>query len=116
MHHQIKEVCNKLKIVPFTPKVIMDLTAGERTPLGTIVSHLFYKTDITDLLNRDDYSGYPHNGGSHTFRFNGTWQEDLVLLELLSEDVLNKYKDPEVREVALQLMYVSQEILSRRKQ
>lgn len=117
MHPQIQQVCANLTVQGARSKsaiVCMSLSSGEQTPLGKILFHMYYRTGLTGLLDRDDYCGYPHNGGSHTFSFRGPKGDALSFLELLSEEVLYVFKDPEIRKVGSELMFISQEILSRK--
>lgn len=56
----------------------IDLSQSQYTPAGKFLSHLYYQTAIIDLIDRDDRSGFPHNGGEHTLRIHGVREEDIV--------------------------------------
>lgn len=112
MHAQIREVIEKLKMDWTGKRVVLVLTAGERSPLGTILSRVYYNTDITSIINRDELFGYPHNGGQHTFTFMGTAGDAVALVELIKETMLEKFTfDEETRRVVNEMSFISQEIL-----
>ena len=113
MHAQIRTVIGSLRFT--TGSVSIDLSAGERTPLGNIISRVYYETNIGDVVDRAYRSGYPHNGGQHTFHFQGPRGEAVAMLELIKETMLERFKlNEETRQVANELSFVSQEIIGHR--
>lgn len=115
MHTQIKAVISQLK---FSPRnVTIELTAGEQTPLGSLLSKVYYRTSICDVVEREFLFGCPNTGGRHTFTYSGPWQDAVAMLELMKETLLDNFAlNDEERQVANQLSYISQEILAARKQ
>lgn len=114
MHAQIHHVINRLQFSP--GQVFVELSAGEQSPLGKILNIVYYRTNICDTLDRDNRFGYPHNGGQHTFSYRGTHGDAVAMIELIKETVMDNFKlDDEVRQVASELSFVSQEILSGRR-
>lgn len=113
MHPQIKHVIDRLM---FTPReVLVELSAGEQTPLGRILYKVYYQTTICDVIDRERRWGYPHNGGSHTFTFRGPRRDAVAMLELIKEVIDDNFKvEGEEAKVLSQLSFVSQEILKRR--
>lgn len=109
MQYQIKDVIKGMNVGP--ARTTIDLSATQNSPLGNLLYILYYKTDICDLLDPDWRFGYPHNGGSHTFRYTAPHKDMLAFLEVLTEEIPRYTWDSATREVALQLTYVSQEIL-----
>ena len=112
MDKQIATVCGTIgkhnKGVQFT------LSAPEQTPLGRIVAHLYYYTNILDCIDRNTVFGYPHNGGFHTFVYAGNAHDGVALLEMLSDAVRESPRRTlgnEERTVASQLAFVAQDIL-----
>lgn len=94
---------------------MFDMSSGEHTPLGWLLRRMYYSTDVCDLV-RDFKTGYPHNGGQHTFHWKGPWREALAFLELLDEVMHDKFKsDKVVCQVASELCYISQEIHAKRR-
>lgn len=113
MHHQIKHIISRLLFTPGSVQI--DLSAGEQTPLGRILYKVYYQTNICDVVDREHRSGYPHNGGSHTFHYHGPKREAVAMLKLIKEVINENFKvSGEEAEVLSQLSYVSQEILSRK--
>lgn len=112
MNLQIKNIIQRLSFSE--PGVVaMDLSAPQTSPLGGLLWKLFYKTQVLELLDRDQTSGYPHNGGVHSLRFRGPCGDAVAFLELIKETLTEGFKLPEEQsEVANQLSYVSQEILA----
>lgn len=46
--------------------VRVDLSQAQHIPAGNLLSKMFYSGFITDTLSREQFSGYPHNGGQHS--------------------------------------------------
>lgn len=38
----------------------------QHTPAGVLLGKMYYGQFLQTVLKRDEYSGYPHNGGEHT--------------------------------------------------
>lgn len=45
---------------------------------------MYYNTQISELLG-DMCSGYPHNGGSHTLRLCGNYEDVIAGIELIRD-------------------------------
>lgn len=112
MHAQIKAACRTLKRrnggnVQFT------LTSGEQTPMGRILYFVYYRSNILDLVPGCT-TGYPHNGGQHTFTFNGPAKDAVAFVELLKEVCMERpwIACPEVRTVANELSFLTQDIIA----
>lgn len=73
----------RLKMLVLDNVVILDLSAGEQTSLGKIVSHMYYgkNHELLDLLST--HWGYPHNGGQHSLMARGPKEEIRLFLEFL---------------------------------
>lgn len=114
MHAQIHYAISRLQFSP--GQVLVELSAGEQSPLGKILNIVYYRTNICDVVDRDNRWGYPHNGGQHTFTFRGPHGDAVSMVELIKETVMDKFKlDDETRQVASELSYISQEILAGRR-
>jgi hypothetical protein len=114
MHAQVRNVIDHLRFTTLN-NVLVELSAGESTPLGSILSKVYYQTNICDVIDREYRSGYPHNGGMHTFTFLGPKREAVSMLELIKEVISEKFKlDNETIQVLSELSFVSQEILKRK--
>lgn len=114
MHHQIERVIQRMEFMPGT--VLVELSAGEQTPLGNILSLVYYQTSICDLIDPSSRFGFPHNGGQHTFTFKGPWKDAVAVLELIKEVVASKFTlSAECSKVLNEFSYISQEIISSRK-
>lgn len=75
------------------PVVLLDLSIGQRTPLGRLIGDMYYRSDIHKETCNMYHSGYPHNGGEHTLVLQGTRQDLFVLIELLQEQYADKKPD-----------------------
>lgn len=115
MDTQIRSVLKTLK--PIGPgRISIELSAAERSPLGRILHQVYYATDACDLLSNEHRSGFPHNGGQHTFRYSGPKKEFVAWLEIVKEELEQpKYRLNEIeRQVLSQFSFISQDILSLR--
>mgnify|MGYP003545374229 FL=1 len=65
--------------------VTIDLTSPQESGLGIIIGKMYYNTQISELLG-DMCSGYPHNGGSHTLRLCGNYEDVIVGIELIRDN------------------------------
>ena len=115
MHQQIRRIIEERLL--FTPgSVLVELTAGEQTPLGRLLYKVYYQTKICDVIDNEHRWGYPHNGGMHTFTYKGPWKDAVAMLELIKETLMENFTlDEEQRQVASELSYISQEIIAGRK-
>ena len=87
-HIQVYNMANRLFVT---------LTAPERSMLGWIIGIMYYGRFVrnkafTEELNTlfemaPGQSGFPHNGGGHSFSIKGTEEEVLSWLDLLKEVV-----------------------------
>lgn len=66
-------------------KVLVQLSAPERTELGKVLFRLYYTSGRTLLDLAPGQSGYPHNGGEHTLFLEGERKDILAWLELFIE-------------------------------
>jgi len=112
MHPQIKQVCATVQHHVAPKGVSFDLRAGEQTPLGKLLSILYYRTDVLDLVPFEHRIGFPHNGGMHTLYYNGPRGDAVAFLELWKEELEKFNLTEEQRQVASELSFISQEILS----
>jgi hypothetical protein len=46
--------------------VMASMSQPQHTPAGRLVGVMYYRGFLSKALNREEYSGYPHNGGEHT--------------------------------------------------
>jgi hypothetical protein len=115
MHAQIRNVIDRLQW--FSREVVLvELSAGEQTPLGRLVGRLYYQTSVMDVVDRDSRWGYPHNGGSHTFTYKGSPRDAVAMLELFKETLAENFTlNAEESQVASEFSYISQEILAGRR-
>jgi len=115
MHHQIKAVIATMRSAPGN-RVHIVFSAGQYTALGRVIGDMYYKTQLTDLLDSSQSSGYPHNGGQHTFRLTATPGDAIAFIEALKEELEGKHTvDEEHRQVISQLSFISQECYAFRK-
>lgn len=64
-------------------KTRFNLTVPRHTPEGMVVGHLMYHGVLRDLIKRDEYSGCPHDGGSHTLWLEVTQADLEAFLDLI---------------------------------
>ena len=50
------------------PSSVLAINASQpqHTPAGSVLGHMYYRGFLEKVLSRDEYSGYPHNGGMHS--------------------------------------------------
>ena len=65
--------------------VTIDLTSPQDSGLGIIIGKMYYNTQISELLG-DMRSGYPHNGGSHTLRLRGNYEDVIAGIEMIRDN------------------------------
>jgi hypothetical protein len=71
------------------------LTDLQESPLGKLLHHLYYTFRFTDLCNMAPlHTGYPHNGGQHTFAIRGSKEDLVAYLELLEESFKGYWWSP----------------------
>ena len=61
---------------------VLDLTSGERTPLGIVVYQLYYKSNVLDLIQN---CGCPHNGGEHTLSLIACKDDLIAFMDIVIE-------------------------------
>jgi hypothetical protein len=118
MHADIKRVLGTLKKLTDHPKgrIAIDLSSGQYTPMGKLLGLMYYRTNIVDQLERTEYFGYPH-GGQHTFSYRGDGKTFAAFIELLKEELQNKFirgLNEEEQQVLSELSFISQDILALR--
>ncbi len=119
MHADIRRVLGTLKQLSDSPKgrIAIELSSGQYTPMGKLLGLMYYRTRITDLLERTEHFGYPHNGGQHTFSYRGNGKTFVAFLELMKEELQTKFNNglnEEERQVLSELSFISQDILALR--
>lgn len=57
----------------------------QHTPAGDLLGRLYYGGFLSAVLAREDYSGYPHNGGEHTLYLDMPPADIEAFLELVQE-------------------------------
>lgn len=67
--------------------VTIDLTSPQESGLGIIIGNMYHNTQISELLG-DMCSGYPHNGGNHTLRLRGNYEDVIAGIELIRDNTL----------------------------
>lgn len=116
MHFQIKKVIQALRPYRDDGRVVIELTAQQSTPLGDIVADIFYRTGLLDMLNRGDYTGYPHNGGQHTLTLMIKPLDGIAFIDEVQESLKGmRDDDGDYARVLSELAFVSQELHSFRK-
>ena len=70
--------------------VTVFLTSGEQTPMGKVLADIYYRnhSGLCDLA--PGRTGYPHNGGQHSFSTTGTIPDVIAFLELVMEQYHDK--------------------------
>lgn len=114
MHAQIRNVISRLAFID-RDTVVVELSAGEQSPLGRLLYRLYYQTKVMDVVDRESRFGYPHNGGEHTFSYRGKPLDAVATLEMFKEELEKFNLTEEESRVANQLSFVSQEILAGRR-
>ena len=67
--------------------VRMDLTAPQSSVMGKMLEHLYYQTDILELIKETCVVvGWPHSGGSHSLRISGERKEVIDFLRVLKSE------------------------------
>ena len=80
----MRTIADTIRVHP--KKVVsIDLTSPQESGLGIIIGKMYYNTQISELLG-DMCSGYPHNGGSHTLRLCGNYEDVIVGIELIRDN------------------------------
>ena len=64
----------------------LDLSANEQTSAGKMLYQLYYKSSSDELMSlAPEISGFPHNGGVHTMRVIGPYEDVFAWFALLRE-------------------------------
>lgn len=61
------------------------LTSSEQSQEGRLLSYLYYRTNLLELIDRVDRYGYPHNGGQHTLEMRVSRPDLQAFLDLIIE-------------------------------
>lgn len=111
MHEQIKNAIKSIRLQT-DGNVSVCLSAGQCTPLGSIVGKMYYNTNLTSLIRS---VGYPHNGGEHTFTYIGSIGDYVAFTQLLQEEMKKLTLTDEQKLVVSQLSFICQELLLLKK-
>lgn len=72
-------------------KYFIDLSYGQHTEFGKCVGHMYYSNRaMRDMA--PGCSGYPHNGGEHTFCISGGYDECEAFVQMFAEHYGDKVK------------------------
>lgn len=68
--------------------IFVELSAPEHSHLGKLLCHIYYKTTLLDLLDRNKVGvfGFPHNGGRHTLTLKGDSADIIDFIRILSDE------------------------------
>ena len=61
----------------------IDMSYPEHTMFGKKLGKMWYSSSVYKLV---DYSGYPHNGGKHTFYFKAEKQDVIAFLDIFDAE------------------------------
>lgn len=56
--------------------LFVNASQPQHTPAGSLLGRMYYHGFLDKLLSREQYSGYPHNGGEHSLTLSLS-EEDL---------------------------------------
>jgi hypothetical protein len=74
------------------PRLHIEATQNQHTPGGDFLGKLYYSTRFLDkTLEREEHSGYPHNGGQHSLYLYMTPSDLSAWLELVEETYPNQH-------------------------
>ncbi|WP_186214576.1 hypothetical protein [Burkholderia gladioli] len=65
--------------------VCVNASHPQDTPAGRILYRMYYGDFLAQALVRNEYSGFPHNGGEHTLRLRMAPPDLKAFLELVEE-------------------------------
>lgn len=72
-------------------RYFIDLSYGQHTEFGKCVGHMYYSNNALREL-APNRSGYPHNGGEHTFCISGGYDECETFVKLFAEHYGDRVK------------------------
>lgn len=85
MSHQYLSVFDRVFTSCMFSGYILDLSAPQRDSLGQIVGDIYYKRPSLLQVGINHLSGFPHNGGQHTLRIQGSRKDLIAWLDLVIE-------------------------------
>jgi len=110
MHAQIQEVIETIRPAA-GGRVYVDFSVGQHTTLGRMLQDMYYKTRLVDMLAHDEHTGFPHNGGMHTFHLMCKPLDAIAFIEQVKETLSEgRIIDEEHRQAISELSYISQEL------
>lgn len=65
--------------------LLITASQPQHTPAGRLLGKMFYSGFIGSVLSRDEYFGYPHNGGEHTLHLKLSTDDVPAFLSLVEE-------------------------------
>lgn len=71
--------------------LFINASQPQHTPAGMVLCKMYYGSFLESTLNRDQFSGFPHNGGEHTLRLRLSPPDLKAFLDL----VLDHFKGSE---------------------
>jgi hypothetical protein len=70
-------------------KIRYELSCPQHCPEGRFLGYLYYETNLLEVFNRDERSGFPHNGGQHTLSLRVTTSDLFAFVDLINEQFGN---------------------------
>ena len=74
-------------------RIGLNLSQCIHTPAGNLLGRMWYDGFIQNLLIKNEYSGFPNNGGHHTFHLKLSVQDLYAFLELVKDLYGKRQKD-----------------------
>lgn len=68
-----------------TRKIIVKLSSEQESVVGKVLNDIYYRSSCAYLEMAPGRTGYPHNGGVHSFAIQGSPGECLAYMEILAE-------------------------------
>ncbi|MGF6440221.1 hypothetical protein [Paraburkholderia youngii] len=65
--------------------ISVNASQKQHTPAGRLLGRMYRGSFIDSTVSRDEFSGYDHNGGEHTFRLHMKPADIAAFLELVEE-------------------------------
>jgi hypothetical protein len=65
--------------------VHVDASQPQHVPAGKLLGKMYYGSFLESVLSRDEYYGYPHNGGTHSLTLVLTPKDLRSFLSLVQE-------------------------------
>lgn len=88
MHSQTAHVISMIRQARSRNKYTVNLTASQSSPMGKILGHMYYQTDMVEMARHSvEVVGYPHNGGEHSCLLMGEKHDIAAFLEILQEQI-----------------------------